>query len=378
MTLHENPRYDETVRTMLLRVDATVAEEWTGFPHYADLRTGRWIRTDDGFWTGGFWGGLLALSCRATDGGGYAQAADRVAERVAVRAASDTAFRGFLFWYGAAVDHLLTKSSVSREAALAGAQGLARSYNADAGVIPLGTNAEEAGDVGRGAANIDAVPGTVPLLAWAAEELDCPDMAKIANNHAERHVEYCVRQDGSVCQSAAFDERTGAMLRRYTHKGLHDDSTWARAQAWAMLAYAQAGQWLSPDFLSIATHVSDWWLHNAPADHVARWDFAARGDPSAPRDTSATAIAAAALLKLSVLLPDRPHYRDRAREIVEVLITDFLTPVGAGDERQPGMLTAGCFDKRHDVATNNELVWGDFFLLESILMLGGVLDPVIL
>lgn len=376
MTMNENVSYDEALRTMLRRVDATLSEEWTGFPHYADTATGQWTRTGDGFWTGGFWGGLLALSARVTGDERYAQAADLVASRVAARADSETAFRGFLFWYGAAVDHVLTESAASRDAALAGVQGLARSYNADAGVIPLGVDAEEAGDVGRGAANIDAVPGTVPLLAWAAEELDRPDMVKMSASHAERHVEYCVRRDGSVCQSASFDQRTGALLRRYTHKGLRDDSTWARAQAWAMLAYAQAGQWLSADYLSIARDVSEWWLSHTPADHVAWWDFAVTGDPSAPRDTSATAIAAAALLKLSVLLPDRPHYRDRARGIVDVLVGDFLTPTGIDDQRQPGMLTGGCFDPRRGVATDSELVWGDFFLMESLLVLTGALDPV--
>jgi unsaturated chondroitin disaccharide hydrolase len=36
---------------------------------------------------------------------------------------------------------------------------------------------------------------------------------------------------GSVCQSASFDQQTGQVVRRYTHKGIGDDSTWTRAQA---------------------------------------------------------------------------------------------------------------------------------------------------
>ncbi len=365
-------RWDEASRRMRLRIDETAAEVATGFPNYADTDTGLWTRSADGFWTGGFWGGLLALSAADSGARRYARAADDVAERLTVRASSDTAFRGFLFFYGAGVAHLTGKSDTTRAAALAGAQGLAASFNHDAGLIPLGSQAEESDAVGAGAANIDAVPGTVALLAWAARETDRPELADMARAHAQRHVEYCVREDGSVCQSAAFDEWDGTLLRRYTHKGRSDDSTWARAQAWAMLGFAQATRWVDPEFAGPAKTVADWWIEQLPPDRVAPWDFSA--GPDEPRDTSATAIAAAALLKLAALVPGRPRYREHAAAMVDTLTT-FVTPTGAGDHRRPGMLTGGCFDPRRGVATDAELVWGDYFLLESLLALRGVLDP---
>lgn len=363
-------RFDDAVARMLFRAEVTERAATQGFPHYADQNTGEWTLSLDGNWTGGFWGGLLALGAATTGESRYAELVDDIARRLTVRASSETAFRGFLFFYGAGVAHLTGKSAPARESALAGVRGLAASFNHDVGVIPLGVEAEEADAVGQGAANIDAVPGTVPLLAWAAGELDQPQLTEIARRHAERHIEYCVRTDGSVCQSAAFDEGTGALVRRYTHKGLADDSTWARAQAWAMLGFGQAARWVSPDFLDTALTVADWWLKHLPEDHIAPWDF----DAKAPRDTSATAIAAASLLKLSVLAPDRTHYRERALAMVDALVTHFLTPVGEGDTRPAGILTGGCFDYRRDLATDNELVWGDYFLMESLLVLRGVIE----
>ncbi|GAA4617678.1 glycoside hydrolase family 88 protein [Saccharopolyspora hordei] len=362
-------RFDDAVARMLSRAEITERAATRGFPHFADQNTGEWTLSPDGHWTGGFWGGLLALAAATTGEARHAELAGDVARRLTVRASSKTAFRGFLFFYGAGVAHLIGQSAPARESALAGARGLAASFNHDAGVIPLGDEAEEADAVGEGAANIDAVPGTVPLLAWAAGELDQPELAEIARRHAERHIEYCVRADGSVCQSAAFDQSTGALVRRYTHKGLADDSTWARAQAWAMLGFAQATHWVSRDFLDTALTVADWWLEHLPADHVAPWDF----DAGAPRDTSATAIAAAALLKLSVLAPDRTHYRERALAMVDALVTRFLTPVGEDDTRPAGILTSGCFDHRRGLAIDNELVWGDYFLVECLLVLRGVI-----
>ena len=46
-----------------------------------------------------------------------------------------------------------------------------------------------------------------------------------------------------ACQSASFDPHTGDLLRHYTHKGVGDDSTWNRAQAWAMVGYALMYLW---------------------------------------------------------------------------------------------------------------------------------------
>jgi unsaturated chondroitin disaccharide hydrolase len=37
-------------------------------------------------------------------------------------------------------------------------------------------------------------------------------------------------------------------------------------------------------------------------------------------------------------------------------------------------LTEGCFNGRTGQATNNELIWGDYFLFEALLVLAGTLD----
>ena len=69
-----------------------------------------------------------------------------------------------------------------------------------AGVLPLGTEAEEASDVGRGESSIDGVQGAA-LLVWAAQELGDPSLRDMAVRHARRHIEFCIREDGSVCQA---------------------------------------------------------------------------------------------------------------------------------------------------------------------------------
>jgi unsaturated chondroitin disaccharide hydrolase len=367
------PDYQAAIAAMQTRIDATAAEDEAGFPHYAEP-AGRWTRSEDGDWTGGFWVGMLWLVAHDTGDADRRALARTWTTRLLPRAKSETVFRGFLFWYGAALGDVLFGDDAARSAALEGASGLDSLYNDAAGLIPLGGEAEEAADVGVGEANIDGVPGGVPLLVWASGLSGQPDLQAHARTHAARHVAALVRDDGSVCQSLSFDPHTGEVLRRYTHKGVRDDSTWTRAQAWAMLGLAQVALRFPEQFRADAARVADWWLANLPDDHVAYWDFDDPAVPDAPRDTSGTAIAAAALLKLVHLVDSSraQRYHQTAEAMVDALIDRHLVPIGAPSA---GALHAGCYNNRIGLATEHELIWGDYFLFESLLVLQGRLDP---
>ena len=39
------------------------------------------------------------------------------------------------------------------------------------------------------------------------------------------------------------------------------------------------------------------------------------------------------------------------------------------------MLTGGCYNYRINLGTNNELIWGSYYLFESLCALAGRLDP---
>jgi unsaturated chondroitin disaccharide hydrolase len=306
------------------------------------------------------------LGAHATGVPRYREWARAGAERLRPRVQSDTVFRGFLFYYGALLGAVLLSDQVAREVALAGARAWAASFNAKAGAFPLGAEAEEAADVGQGEANVDTVQGAA-LLVWAAREAGEPGWADMALRHARRHIEFCIRPDGSVCQSASFDPATGGMLRRYTHKGITDQSTWARAQAWAIVGYTLMYQWTRErDLLDVAVRTADWWLAHAPPDRVAFWDFDDSAIPATNRDTSATAIVAAALLKLGALLPEGRRYTEAATAIVRALVDGYL------DRR--GILGHGCYNKRLPLATEHELIWGSYYLMEVLAVLMGKLE----
>jgi unsaturated chondroitin disaccharide hydrolase len=362
--------WTDAIARMRERVDWTAETVKEGFPHFADPDTGQWTCSPAGDWTGGFWNGMLWLAAASSGEKRYRDWAERWTERLKARIHSDTVFRGFLFYYGAALGAILLGHRGAREIALLGARGLASTYNPRAEALPLGTEAEEATDIGTGEANVDTVQASA-LLLWAHRETGDASLREIAIKHATRHIEFCVRDDASVCQSASFDPATGRMLRRYTHKGITDQSTWARAQAWAVLGWAATFQWSGDQrSLETAERTADWWLKHVPKDLVAYWDFDDPAIPRTNRDTSATAIVAASLLKLSDLSKSerkRREYREAAEATARALVEGYLS--------SKGILREACYNKRIGLATRHELIWGSYFLFEALHVLSGQLGP---
>jgi unsaturated chondroitin disaccharide hydrolase len=359
----------DALERILNRIDSTATlGPDAGFPHYGDPATGDWTRSPTGDWTGGFWIGMLWLAATLTGEEQYQTLGRTWALALRPRVHSDTIFRGFLFWYGAAHGARLHDDEIAKSVAIEGAVAFSKAFNSAARLIPLGFEAEESSDVGRGEANIDGVPGGTPLLVWASDQIGDPSLRSRGLDHAESHIDLCVRDDDSVVQSGSFDVTTGRVRRRYTHKGWSNDSTWTRAQARAMLGFAQSAAIDAERFSPVLRRVCDWWVEHVPAGAVAFWDFDA-GTP--PLDTSGTAIAAASLLKAAVLIPDRAEaYRASAEQSVDALVLGHLT--------SSGILTDGCYNQRIGLATSNELIWGDYFLFEALCVLDGSASATVL
>ncbi|MED2973228.1 glycoside hydrolase family 88 protein [Fictibacillus sp. B-59209] len=366
--------YNQILEGMKITANNTDSQ----FPHYADGESGEWVYSPYGDWTGGYWNGMNWLAAYGTNDESFLNWARKWTTLLERRIDSKTVFRGFLFYYGAALGSILKGDPMAKDIAIRAAISVSSQYNEKAGLIPLGDEAEEASSVGITDTNIDGLSAT-PLLIWASRETGDRSLEEVAINHALKHVDLCVRNDGSVCQSATFDE-FGNLHNQYTHKGYSDQSTWARAQAWAMIHYTAAYQWAPKEkkLVEAAIRVSDWWIRHLPNDGVAYWDFDDPAIPETNRDTSATAIAASALLKLSQLVQDeerRKTYRSIALKSVHQLISNYVTPTSSADNRRPGMLLGGCFNKKLGVAVESELIWGDYYLLECLSGLLGYTKP---
>lgn len=377
-------RWSGAIERMLVRIRDTAARVSQDFPHWADPDTGDWTTTPHGDWTGGFWIGMLWLAATATGEDRYRAWAEPCAERLRARIDAQTVFKAFPAYYGAALGAILHDAPGPREIAIETARSFTRLYAPALRLVPLGAHAEEGAHTGATETSIDSLQAA-PLLFWAAAATGDAALREIAEHHAATIIDLHLRADGSFIQSSSLDSRTGALVRHYTHKGYSDSSTWGRAQAWGMIfaALSYAADRRREAWRAAAMGGADWWLSHAPADRVAFWDFDDPAIPHTERDTAATAIATAALLKLSRVAAaeaDRKRYREGAEATAGALVDRYLTPTRAGDRRVPGILTEACFNKRadarpQDAASRCEFIVGSYYLLESLLGLSGRLDP---
>lgn len=365
---------------MIERASVTKATVGDRFPHWADSSTGVWTTTADGDWTGGAWPGQLWLAATVTGDQHWQNDARHWLALLGPRLELETAFKGFTFYHAAALGSLLHADPNAREAGLRCAQHLASMFDERLGLIPLGPAAEEHNSVGAAESSIDSLQAS-PLLLWAARELDDSELERVAVAHTTRVLEIHVRENGSVIQSSTLDPTDGSVVRYHTHKGYDDSSTWARAQAWAVLYAAQCSAIVpgQPQWRRTARVVADWWISHVPADGVSYWDFDDPAVPDTERDTAATAIVVSGLLKLAAVEPDGGAYKDHAVATVATLVRDHLTDRRTDSGRPGGMLIHGCFTKRasrpQDAATDVELIFGDYFLMESLAILAGHLTP---
>jgi len=294
-----------------------------------------------------------------------------------------TAFKGFGFYYGAALGDLLCGDNDAAALALEAAQSLKEQFDGRLGLIPLGGEAEESEKVGNSFSSIDSLQAT-PLLFWAAQKTGDATYADVATQHTSRVLDIHMREDGSIVQSSELDPKTGNVVRHFTHKGFSDDSVWGRAQAWGLVYAAialahrpQEKRWMGQLLMG-----ADWWLANVPPGMVAFWDFNDPAIPDTETDTAATSIVCSALLKLAQLVPSadlRAKYRSAGERTAAALAERFLTPAGRNDGRPEGMLVGACFNKRRDAraqdsVTNAETIFGSYYLFEALNVLDGTIE----
>ena len=379
----ETDRWAPAIERVRSRIDQTLGKLEDRFPHWANAETGNWTTTADGDWTGGAWPGMLWLAYRQTGQPKYLEAAWLWSSRLKPRAKLQTAFKGFGFYYGAALGDILCQDEDASKLALEAAESLKGQFNDKLGLIPLGGEAEESEDVGSSFSSIDSLQA-IPLLFWAGEKTGDPSFAARATSHTTRVLDIHMRPDGSIVQSSELDPEDGSIVRHFTHKGFSDDSVWGRAQAWGLVysAMALAHRPQESRWLTQCMAAANWWLDHVPKSMVAYWDFNDPAIPNTETDTAATAIVSSALLKLAELAPSaelRSRYRDAGERTVKALVDHYLTPVNSGESRPSGMLVGACFNKRRDArsqdsATNAETIFGSYYLFEALNVLGGTVS----
>ena len=319
-------------------------------------------------WTTGFWPGMQWLAWELTGQEEFLDAAVRHAADFAKRIAGgrdiETHDLGFLYTLSSITAWRLLGLGAARDAALLAADHLMGRFLPAAGIIQAWGDLSDSAQ--RGRTIIDSLMN-MPLLSWAGQQTGDPRYAQVVRRHTSELRTHMLRADNSTFHTYYWDAETGQSRYGATAQGAHDDSCWARGQAWAIYGFALNYRATGDPLLADASRrCADYFLDRLPADLVPCWDLAYLGDTDVPRDSSAAAIAACGLFELAGLDDDAgraDRYRRAAESILDSLIAGY-TPVP--DDSSDALLLRGVYDMPKGIGVDEGTLWGDYYYLEAL------------
>ncbi|MCI8443132.1 MAG: glycosyl hydrolase family 88 [Provencibacterium sp.] len=377
---------------LLLKMKAECARIGTMIPYttgedgkYHDITETPWGNRDGkksvGFWTNGFWPGMLWQMYEATGDEAYKSAAVGVEERLDVLLKSPETVDhdvGFLFLLSSVANYRKTGDADARRRGLLAASTLAARYNLDGKFLRAWNGPRQnqmtkmmgGGDI-RGWMIIDCMMN-IPLLYWAAKELDDPRFEKIAVNHAKTAQQYIARPDGSCNHIVAFDPDTGEYLNNPGGQGYQSGSSWSRGQAWAVygfaLSYRHTGE---RSFLDTAKSCAHYCIANmAVSDWLPLVDYRQPEQPL-KYDSTAAMITVCGLLEIAehVDKEEARFYTGAAYRILRACDERFVN----WDPQADSIVDGGTFFYNDPTGQNTEIpiIYADYYFIEAILRLKG-------
>lgn len=317
-----------------------------------------------GWWTNGFWGGILWQLYVATGEKKYEEMAKKVEEKL------DAVFldyqkldhdNGFKWLPTAVANYRLNGESKSKNRGILAADNLAGRFNVQGNFIRAWNDWADKVDR-RGWAIIDCMMN-LPLLYWASEETKDPRYKHLAIRHANTAMKSFIRENGSVCHIVEFDVETGERVKSYGGQGLGHGSSWTRGQAWGIygfvLSYIHTGD---KEYLKAAEKIADNYIRNIPESGLIPVDF---DQPKEIKweDSTAAAIAACGMLEIASQkeCSDREKYEGSALKLLHALADNRLN-LNENEDNLIEKCTAAYNDTKHEFS----IIYGDYFFIEAI------------
>jgi unsaturated chondroitin disaccharide hydrolase len=327
-----------------------------------------WGTTNIHGWTSGFWPGLLWYAYEATGDEQWREKAHHWTMKLEPlrrweRINHDL---GFMLYNSFGNGLRLTGNEAYVPVLIEGADLLMSLYNPAVGTIMSWPFALERYD-GRHNTIIDNLMN-LEYLIWASDATGDPSYREAAISHARTTARHIIRPDSSTYHVALFNRETGEFERAITHQGAHDNSMWARGQAWGIYGFTMMYRETGLDeFRDTAIMLADKFIRELPGDLVPFWDFRAPDLPDEERDASAAAIAASALLELSELVEDaakRAFYRGKAVGMLESLAQNYRS-----DGSNVAILwhSVGNRNRAEGGEIDEPIIYADYYFVEALL-----------
>lgn len=370
-----NAAFDATMG----RVDSILAD-LEDFPLLVDSDTGEWETTDDGNWCAGHWIGLLWLAAERADGDErYEHAARSYLDRMLeADDLLESMFAGMNYLYACFRGYDVTGDRDLFGHGFTGADATVDLFHERARMVPIGEYrvagpkeqfelSEEVGDrpTGDRISATDMITSAIPVLWRAYEETGNEAFRDRAVAHADRHLDWCIRDDGSTWHECEFDPETGDLVAQYNDLSYDEDTCWARGQGWNVAglcrAYDETG---AERYLAALEETVGYYVEHTPADLVPYWDFEDPNASDAPRDTSAAALAAYGLTRVDGDGDRVVELRETGEKILASLVEQYLVL----DESEPdyGAVRHGTYNKPGNYGVDTELIWTNYYVAYAL------------
>lgn len=327
-----------------------------------------------GWWTNGFWGGMMWQMYGVTREDKYLKIA-RFSEKYFDKLFDDylelSHDVGFLWLPTAVTDYRITGNEESRKRGLHAANILAGRYNPQGQFIRAWNTQKKVfgGDDTNGWAIIDCMMN-IPLLYWADEQINDFRYLNVAKSHADMAMKYFIREDGSVKHIIEFNPETGEYVKSYAGQGYSHGSSWTRGQAWAIYGFALSFRHTKAQkYLETARKVADYFIEAMKEWEYVPVDFRQPENPTW-EDSTAAVIAACGMLEIASHMTDAEagqRYSDFAKALLHLIYQDRCDFTKEND-----CIVQKCTASYGEPAHEYNIIYGDYYFMEAIFRLNGI------
>ena len=322
-----------------------------------------------GWWTNGFWGGMMWQMYALTGKDLYKEIAIDNEKKLDSNLMDYNKLdhdNGFKWLPTAVANYRVTKDEASKNRGLLAAGSLAGRYNSAGKFIRAWNNWDTSADR-TGWAIIDCMMN-LPLLYWASEELGDPRFSQIAINQANTAKECFVRGDGSVNHIVSFDPINGGMIESFGGQGYGVGSSWTRGQSWGLYGFTLSYLHTKDEaYLETAERIANYFIANIPESGLIPVDFRQPAEP-AWEDSCGACVMAGGLLELAGCLPEgeRERYEDAAVKILRA-IGESRADFGRGCDA----IVQNCSSAYHVQVHHENMSYADYFFMEAVYKVKG-------
>ncbi|MBK0383933.1 glycoside hydrolase family 88 protein [Pedobacter sp. SD-b] len=327
------------------------------------LENGKLKLSDSGDWTSGFFPGILWYLYEYTGDKKWSSEAEKFTANLKNQEYNKgTHDLGLMLYTSFGNGYRLTNDNNYKQVIINAAKSLSTRFNPKAGVIKSWDHRE---DLWTYPVIIDNMMN-LELLFEATKLSGDSSFYNIAVQHANNTLKNHFRKDYSSYHVVDYNPKNGTVIKKTTHQGYSNESSWSRGQAWGLYGFTMCFRETGDStYLKQAEHIANYILTSPkiPKDMIPYWDYDDPAIPNAPRDASAAAITSSALFELASQTKST-YYEEKAQKILESLSEHYKSPKN-GD--MGFILEHSTGHKPYNSEVDVPIIYADYYYIEALL-----------